>query len=295
MSAQAQVPVREAVLREILFPSDLSPRSDRALDHARLLAQRFGARLTIYHAVEVPRSDLVEGPWDPEHEMWRRAERAARERLERRSPDLGVETRVVVERTTSAHRALVSLIRTTRPDLTVMATHGREGLAHLVLGSVTEMAIQHGRCPVLCVREPQHGAALPYRRILVPTDLSEASRRAFALAAILARGFEAEVVAVHVARVPVKRALTGVAEAVEAAVPTDATLRRFLDPEFAGLAVACRTPLGEAWDQIVEAARVEKADVIVMSTHGHDSLGDRVLGSHTERVARHAPCPVLVA
>jgi nucleotide-binding universal stress UspA family protein len=52
--------------------------------------------------------------------------------------------------------------------------------------------------------------------------------------------------------------------------------------------------LGSAWDRIVETARSERADLIVMSTHGHDSLADRLLGSHTERVVGHAPCPVLV-
>ena len=42
-------------------------------------------------------------------------------------------------------------------------------------------------------------------------------------------------------------------------------------------------------------AREERADVIVMATRGHDSLADRVVGSNTERVVRHASCPVLVA
>jgi nucleotide-binding universal stress UspA family protein len=35
--------------------------------------------------------------------------------------------------------------------------------------------------------------------------------------------------------------------------------------------------------------------LIVMATRGHDSLGDHILGSNTERVVRHAPCPVMVA
>lgn len=281
-------------LRELLFPTDLSRESGRALDHARLLAGRFSARLTILHAIGAPPAELAEGPLDPENEMWRRAERAARERLELLAGDLGVDARIVVERTTSVHRWLVAYIRANRPDLTVMATHGRDGLAHLFLGSVTEMAIQHGRRPVLCVREPLHGLALPYRRIVVPTDFSPASRRSFPLAALLARSFEADVVAVHVARVPGARPLAGVSAAV-AAVPTEEELRRFLDPDFAGLRVTCCVPVGSAWDRIVEAARAVKADVIVMSTQGHDSLGDRILGSQTERVARHAPCPVLVA
>ena len=78
-------------------------------------------------------------------------------------------------------------MRGTTPDLVVMATHGRDGLAQLFLGSVTETVMRLGRCPVLGVREPQHGVALPFRRILVPTDLSPALRRPFALGALLAR------------------------------------------------------------------------------------------------------------
>jgi nucleotide-binding universal stress UspA family protein len=38
---------------------------------------------------------------------------------------------------------------------------------------------------------------------------------------------------------------------------------------------------------------VAKTDLIVMSTQGHDSLGDRIRGSLTERIVRMAPCPVL--
>lgn len=43
-------------IREMLWPTDLSPESDRALDHARFLAQRFEASLVLYHAVCVPRA-----------------------------------------------------------------------------------------------------------------------------------------------------------------------------------------------------------------------------------------------
>jgi nucleotide-binding universal stress UspA family protein len=44
----------------------------------------------------------------------------------------------------------------------------------------------------------------------------------------------------------------------------------------------------------VAEAHNRAADLIVVSTHYHDSLHDRVLGSHAERLVRHAPCPVLV-
>jgi nucleotide-binding universal stress UspA family protein len=177
-----------------------------------------------------------------------------------------------------------------------MSTHGRDGIARLVLGSTAEMVVQFGRAPVLCVREPEHGAALPYRRILVPTDLSEASRRAFRIAAGLAKSFGAEVIALHVARPPLGAAAStaGVTYAVEEQVPSEEQLKAFLMPEFLGQRLLPRVEMGSAWDRINETARAERADVIVMSTHGRDSLADRVMGSHTNRVVRHASCPVLV-
>ena len=280
-------------IRQILFPSDLSDESHRAFQHARLLADAFGARVTLYHVVAPPWHQEPKDPSDPQRVALQRAEEAARDHLEGLLATSKLPGEVVVEHRPSAYRALVARIAASSPDLTVMATHGREGLAHLFLGGVTEMVVQYGRCPVLAVREPEHGVALPYRRILVPTDLSLASRRAFPLAALLARTFGAEVVAVHVAPEPRKSLLASVTEAV-ATVPTEGDLAGFLGKGFDGVRVIPQVFLGSAWDRIVFTARVEKADVIVMSTHGHDSLTDRVIGSHTERVVRHAPCPVLI-
>ena len=279
-------------IRHVLFPSDLSPASDLALDHARFLAVRFGARLTLYHVVEASPSH-EDGPSEPGDEAWRRAAERVRGHLDCLAGRMPAEIDIVVERGTPAHQALVAHTLKTRPDLTVMATHGREGLAHLLAGSVTETVLQRGRCPVLSVREPEHGVALPYRRILVPTDLSPASRRAFPLAALLARSFESEVLALHVAQVEAPRSLMGVSHAVEGS-PSEAEVAGFLEHDFRGVRVTPRVLLGSAWGAIVETARAERVDLIVMSTHGHDSLSDRLIGSHAERVVRHAPCPVLI-
>jgi universal stress protein A len=51
---------------------------------------------------------------------------------------------------------------------------------------------------------------------------------------------------------------------------------------------------GTAYDQISATARVIRADLIIIATHGYTGLKHVVLGSTAERVARHAPCPVLV-
>jgi len=274
-------------IREVLFPTDLSPESDRAFEHAKLLAERFLASLTLYHAVQVPDHRFAHWAFAHNHEIWDHAEKQARECLQRRAENLRVSHRAIVERKVSVQRGLVELIREIQPDLTVLATHGREGLSHLLLGSVAEQVVQHAFRPVLCVREPDHGPALSYRRILVPTDLSLASRLAFPMAALFARTFDSEVVAVHVRA---DRRHGAPDEHV-----SEADLRRAFDPDFGETRVTPRVLEGAVWDRIVATAREERIDLIVMSTRGHHSLTDRIAGSNTERVVRHAPCPVLVS
>jgi len=281
-------------IREILFPTDLSPQSERALEAARLLAGSFRASITLCHVIQVPDHRFAHWAFAQDHEIWERAERQARECLERKAEALEVPHRVVVERRVSIHRALIELIRATQPDLIVMATHGREGLSHLLLGSVTEKVVQHAFRPVLCVREGENGPTLPCRRILVPTDLSLASRLAFPMAALLARTFGSEILGVHVAASPTLATLTGAAPPGREPV-NESSLWEFFRTDFPDVPITAQVHTGPAWDRIVHTARVEKADLVVMGTRGHDSLADRVLGSTTERVVRHAPCPVLVA
>jgi nucleotide-binding universal stress UspA family protein len=282
-------------LRDVLVPTDLSDEADRALEHGRLLSERFGARMTLYHAVEVPDPSFAHWAFAHGHEVWCLAAREAEKALRFRAERLGVPTEVAVERTSSAHRSLVERIKTTRPDLTVMATHARRGLSHLLLGSVTEKVLQQVHRPVLCIRATEHEGTLPYRRILVPTDLSLLSRLPFPLGAALARAFGAEVLGLHVVPVATFATLSGVPETRPTVIPSEAHLWKFFQQDFEGLPVTAQVHSGPVWERIVHVARVEKADLIVMSTRGHDSLADRLLGSNTERVVRHAPCPVLVA
>jgi nucleotide-binding universal stress UspA family protein len=282
-------------IRDVLVPTDLSPEAEAAVEHARLLCQRFSARLTLYHAVEVPDPSFAHWAFAHGHQVWCQAAREAESTLRCRAAQLGVAADVVVERTSSVHRALVQRIKATRPDLTVMATHGRGGVSHLLLGSVTEKVVQQIHRPVLCVRSTEHGGPHLYRRILVPTDLSLASRLPFPLGAYLARTFEAEVIGLHVVPIATLATLSGVPASLPVVIPSEAHLWKFFQADFDGIPVTAQVHSGPIWERIVHVAGVEKADLIVMSTAGHDSLADRILGSNTERVVRHAPCPVLVA
>jgi len=286
-------------IRTILFASDLSPESDRAFAHAAFLAEQFGARLTLYHALEMPGKNAPGLGTDPA--SLTRWEETVRQQLVRRASTLNVAHEIVVQGGLVGGHVLVDLavldvIHRTLPDLTVMATHSRKGFASFFLGSVTAQVVQHARRPVLCVRKANHDPALPYRRIVVSTDFSAASRRAFPLAALLARRFEASVIALHVRAVTTPGTLVGASAPGLPAALTEEDVSRFLQPDFSDVRVDARMgPAGAPWHHIVKTAEEEKADLVVMSTQGLDSVSDMVFGSNAERVLRHAPCPVLVA
>ena len=287
-------------IQTILFASDLTAESDMAFEHARFLAERFRARLTLFHALEVP-PDRYADPADAQDDRRGRWGARVRQELCGRARGLTGPFDVVVDEGhvgghVLADLAVLAMIERSQPDLTVMAVRSRKGFASWFVGSVTHQVVQHARRPVLCVRPSRHGGALPYRRLLVPTDLSPASRRAFPMAALMARSFEAAVSALHVCPPPPLAVLTGAPGSGPPPVPTEADVRRFLSPELDAFAVQASVYVtGAPWYRIVKAAEEDGTDLIIMSTQGHDSVHDGIVGSNADRVLRHAPCSVLVA
>ena len=193
-----------AGLRDILFPTDLSSEADRAFEHARFLAEAFAARLRLYHAAHVaPVAYGLAATAGREAELWADVEKEARRLLELRVAGLTTPREIVVRHDVPgvpllADLAILKEIQAERPDLVVMATRSRRGFDRFFVGSVTEQVVRHAECPVLSVREPEHGGPLPYRVLMLTTDLSPAARRAYPLTALLARRFDARVVVVHV-------------------------------------------------------------------------------------------------
>jgi nucleotide-binding universal stress UspA family protein len=134
---------------------------------------------------------------------------------------------------------------------------------------------------------------LPIRTIVHPTDLSEQPSHAFELAGALARDYDARLVHLHIAAPP-----EVVDEAVLVPVLADNQeelgdkLFRFTKPH-ADHRVEHRVAQGDAATEILRVAQEERADLIMMSSHGRTGLGRLLLGSVAEQVVRKAPCHVL--
>jgi len=135
-------------------------------------------------------------------------------------------------------------------------------------------------------------------RILCPTDFSDLSKNALAQAVALARWYEAEITLLYVAPVAITAAEVAYVPGPWLSPEMREKLRGDLHA-FAQSAreegVTVRVDLceGNPATEILDAARTEAFDLIVMGTHGRHGLEAWALGSVTEAVLRASPCPVL--
>src|SRR5919108_2156639 len=135
-------------IRPILAPTDFSVSATQAATVAFELAPTVGAKLSLLHVIEVPVYAI-------EVALPREAlERDARRELalllpEAEAAHVGV-TRLVDMG--GPYQKIVETATAEQVDLIVMATHGRTGLSHLVLGSVAERVVRLAPCPVLTIR-----------------------------------------------------------------------------------------------------------------------------------------------
>jgi nucleotide-binding universal stress UspA family protein len=138
-------------------------------------------------------------------------------------------------------------------------------------------------------RHHQPGQLTIISRILVPTDFSRGSLHAFRYAEELTRRFGAELILVHVGDPLSVSDLPGAGE-LSGRRELDRALALVRERDYRVRGVLRR---GNPTDEIVKAAAAERADLIVMGTHGRTGLKHALMGSVAESVVRNAPCPVL--
>ena len=136
----------------VLAPTDFSVASRHALATALMMAQRFGARLTLLHVVEPQFAAYAGAPFMPIVNLVSEQEAAARIALEREMKALEGQTIVDVElRHGSAWREILEAAKDKNADLIVMSTHGHTGLARALMGSTAEKVVRMSGTPVLTV------------------------------------------------------------------------------------------------------------------------------------------------
>jgi nucleotide-binding universal stress UspA family protein len=151
-------------VNSILHPSDFSENSNRALQYACALADHFEARLHLVHIVAnraLSLSAPLEAGYLPESydKDLRASSNDALAKLPEKDWFKGEVVRACLVGTT-----FVEIIRYAKEhdvDMIVMGTHGRTGIAHLIMGSVAENVVRKAPCPVLTVHPEDHQFVMP--------------------------------------------------------------------------------------------------------------------------------------
>lgn len=139
----------------ILVPLDLGEHTGRILNHAKVMAERFGASLELLYCVPnpiIPDATGLLNPYSPAilEEARGEAEQALGHLLTdpERTAFHAQATALIGDPLTT----IVGHARRHKSDLIVMGTHGRTGFTHLFLGSVAERVVREAPCPVLTIR-----------------------------------------------------------------------------------------------------------------------------------------------
>jgi len=278
--------------RRLLLATDLSARSDRALDRAVQLAREWQADLTAMTVVETPerRDPLAIPAWPPVEDFESRRRRAQRQ-LQRDAKSLGVHARIHIAHGVTAP-AIEQAAAAEDADLILTGMARNESFGRFLLGSTVEQLTRRASQPVLVVRNRVHGK---YRRILVASDFSEASRHALHAAARFFAG--RPLILYHAHQVPsaitdraARRQITRGIEAGECAefiagsdLPAEVRGRLRIVVESDGLEIA-----------LSRYVREHDIDLAVLGTQGRTGLMNVVLGSAAARLLAWLPCDTLI-
>ncbi len=135
-----------------------------------------------------------------------------------------------------------------------------------------------------------------FNKILVPVDGSEYSKKAVNLACDLVKKFKSELTIIFVVTPPI---LFGAEASIVDFKPLEDAGKKILHSskkvaKDCGIKPVGRLEIGQAADKIIQIAKDEKFDLIVMGSRGMSAVKSFLMGSVSDKVSHHAPCPVLI-
>jgi nucleotide-binding universal stress UspA family protein len=283
-------PATQIAIRNILVATDFTRASFKPACYGIALARQYGSKLYLLHVVGHPRiAPHGSHPIDEAVVIALQEGETLKRKLAKQAPLAEVEHSLIVQYG-DTWEEVSQIISSEAIDLVVVGTHGRTGIRKFVLGSVAEKIFRNSPCPVLTVgpsvRVSRSPGAEP-THVLVPTDFSSASRSALEYAQFIAREHHAQLTLLNVLDVPIGNIQQLLAK-------SRASLRNFAAEEAlltSGPALVTRA--GAVAETVLNFAREERADLIVLGVRSATGLKDHALWPNAYRIVCGAPCPVL--
>jgi nucleotide-binding universal stress UspA family protein len=295
-----------AYAHRILVCLDRSPFSEVCLPYAISLAKTFGSELVLMHVLQ-PRHELL-GPQTTDALGWEISRQEARAYLERHqqatAEALGRPVEVRLEQGHPAER-IVGLARELGADLTVLGSHGEDGVTAWNLGSTVQQVLAVTRGSVFIARSSTVApSAVSLNRILVPLDGSLRTESALPTAARIASAYGAKILLLHVVQEPLASLVLCAGEdlelARELAVRIESSAKRYLEglrDRLVHEVPAVRTLIVRHASErqcLLEVSQQEHSDLVVLSAHGVACDPARTFGSVTSYLLTHSLVPLLV-
>jgi nucleotide-binding universal stress UspA family protein len=282
-------------IKNILFTTDFSPAANAAIPHAIELSKRYGAKIYALHV----RPPVINPMTQPA--TWKELERAAeieeqRERHELLESFQGIRPEILIKEG-DLWSNLAEIIEQSQIDLIVVGTRGRSGIHKLALGSVAEEIFRQAQCPVLTVGPHSLGPkqrSYGFTSILLATDFGDESAAATKYAVSLAQEYQTQLTLLHVIEEPKTGELVRPFELVTSSMHL---LRKLVTPETERLCLPeCVVELGEVAKRILEVAKKQKADLIVLGIRrpsGVPGAATHLPKAIAHKIVSSADCPVL--
>jgi nucleotide-binding universal stress UspA family protein len=140
-------------IKKVLAPTDLSANSEYAMKYAKLVAEKFDAKLYIYHCITDINAAVGYVPSLPAEQIINSMKEEAVKEIEhlRNRYNLNGNVEVVIEVGDAPHK-IVDFAEKNDIDLIVMGAHGKSGLERFMFGSVTEKVMRLSSKPVLEIK-----------------------------------------------------------------------------------------------------------------------------------------------
>jgi nucleotide-binding universal stress UspA family protein len=149
-------------LKKILFPIDHSDCSKEALKYAVSFAMKDEAKLYLLHIIDIRSfndSLVAMSQQIPDEETLEQLRMKLLDCIpEDIRDDMDVEATVIQG---IPFAEIISTAKEKEIDMIVIGSHGRTGISHMMLGSVSEKVVRKAPCPVLTVRQPGHEFKMP--------------------------------------------------------------------------------------------------------------------------------------
>lgn len=279
-------------IRRIAAAVDASEPARRAAERALSLAGHTKAETTLVHVYDAGPAEAstilaAEGIVERNREAGKRDMKAL-------VAELGApETPTLSRLGHDVPGTICEAARELEADLLVVGTIGRTGVSRFFLGSVAENVMRRAHCPVW-VERPSDPVIGDVNRLVVCTDLSPFSEAALSLSAELAAELGCTVELVYAFEAPYRGLSIDVRRDLIAELREQLT--QLGSKYFEGSAPRVTIVEGaNVVDGITAHASRISADLLVLASHGRTGLSRVFMGSVAERVARFAPCSVLVA